>query len=111
MENCKVPRIFEEMKEQEITATQLSAGTGISTGNISDWKKGKSSPSRAALTKVSVFLNVSPNYLEGTSDVKTQITSDNLSSDEKRFIELLRNSSPELRNAVEVLLGHKPVQP
>lgn len=110
MENCKMPRIFEVMQEKNVTATQLSVATGISSGNISDWKKGKSSPSRAALAKVSMFLDVSPDYLEGRTDIKSQITEDTLSSDERRIIELLRNSPQELRNAVEVLLEHKPVQ-
>lgn len=107
MENCKIPRLFELMDAKNIKAAQLSAGTGISNGNISDWKTGKSSPSRAALIKISEFFNVSIEYLEGGSDDPNPITEDTLSDDEKRIIELLRKSSPELRNAVEVLLERK----
>ena len=99
-----MPRIFEVMKEKGITATQLSSGTGISTGNISDWKKGKSSPSRTALIKVSNYLAVNPEYLEGRSDNKIQITESNITEEEKRVISLFREQSEEFRKSYVALL-------
>ena len=40
-----IPKLFELMKEKGITAKKLSEDTGISQGNISDWKSGRSKPS------------------------------------------------------------------
>ena len=38
----KIPVLFELMKARGINSTQLSEAIGVSTGNISDWKKGRS---------------------------------------------------------------------
>lgn len=58
-----IDNLFLLMKERNITAKQLSNGTGISQGNISDWKSGKSKPTADALLKLSSFLGVSIDYL------------------------------------------------
>ena len=41
-----IENLFLLMKERNITAKQLSDGTGISQGNISDWKSGKTKENR-----------------------------------------------------------------
>lgn len=62
----KIPKLFEELEKQKITPAKLSADTGISPGNISDWKSGRSKPSAAKLAILSQYLNVSTDYLLGT---------------------------------------------
>ncbi len=47
---------------------KLSEATGISTGNISDWRSGKSKPNADALVKIADYLNVSVDYLLGRTD-------------------------------------------
>ena len=47
-----IENLFLLMKERNITAKQLSDGTGISQGNISDWKSGKTKPKIEALLKL-----------------------------------------------------------
>lgn len=59
----KIPNLFKIMKEKGITAKKLSNATGISCGNISDWKSGRSQPSIEALKTISAFLNVSIDLL------------------------------------------------
>ena len=97
MNNCKMPRIFEIMAEKKITATALSAATGISSGNISDWKSGKSAPSRIALQKVSKALDVSIEYLEGATDIKKPMTQDNISEADNKILTLYHQLPPELQ--------------
>ena len=53
----KIPILFELLKSRGITQKQLSDNTGISTGNISDWKSGKAAPNPAALAKIAKYLN------------------------------------------------------
>lgn len=67
----KNDHIFSLMAEKNITATELSEKTGISTGNISDWKSGRSSPKIDALIKISEVLDVSVDYLLGKEETKT----------------------------------------
>lgn len=44
---------------------KLSEATGISSGNISDWKKGRSKPTAEALTSIADYFDVSVDYLLG----------------------------------------------
>lgn len=48
----------------------LSDKTGISTGNISDWKSGKSNPNAETLIKLAKYFNCSIDYLLGLTDTK-----------------------------------------
>lgn len=66
----KIPILFQELELQKKSAADLSKATGISQGNISDWKKGKSKPTTAALALVADFLNTSTEYLLGLTDKK-----------------------------------------
>ena len=66
----KIPVLFQLMDESGITAKALSAATGISTGNISDWKSGRSKPSSEKLTLLANFFHVSVDYLLGNDESK-----------------------------------------
>lgn len=61
----KIDKIFLLMSERGISAKELSKETGISTGNISDWKSGKCMPKTDALIKIANYFNVSVDYLLG----------------------------------------------
>ena len=62
------------MKERNITAKQLSNDTGISTGNISDWKNGRSKPSIEKIYKLATYFDVSVDYLLGKESIKRDVT-------------------------------------
>lgn len=64
----KISNLFKILAEREISAKKLSDDTGISTGNISDWKSGRSQPSINALITIANYLNVSIDYLVGRTD-------------------------------------------
>lgn len=50
------------------TAKKLSDKTGISTGNISDWKSGKSKPTAEALVLIAEYFDCSVDYLLGRTE-------------------------------------------
>lgn len=65
---CKIPNLFTLMKEKNITQKVLSEAVGVSQGNISDWKSGRSSPTIDALIKSAQYFNVSVDYLLGNNE-------------------------------------------
>lgn len=64
-EDSKVPRLFELMEMRKIKATQLSRETGIATGSITDWKRGKSIPTGSRLVTLCRYFNVTAAELLG----------------------------------------------
>lgn len=60
--------LFFRIKEKGITAKKLSEATGISTGNISDWKSGRSMPTAIKLDIIASYLGCSVDYLLGRTD-------------------------------------------
>ncbi|MFT3952745.1 MAG: helix-turn-helix transcriptional regulator [Oscillospiraceae bacterium] len=61
----KIPKLFELMISRGINAKKVSDATGISTGNISDWKSGRSVPSLDKIKQLADYFNVSIDYLLG----------------------------------------------
>lgn len=51
-------------------AEGLSKSTGISSGNISDWKSGRSKPGLESLLKIADYFNCSVDYLLDRTDIK-----------------------------------------
>ena len=60
--------LFLRMAEKGLTAKKLSDMTGISTGNISDWKSGRSMPSAVNLDILADCLDCSVDYLLGRTN-------------------------------------------
>lgn len=60
--------LFLRIKELNLTAKKLSNDTGISTGNISDWKNGRSMPTAIKLDILADYLDCSVDYLLGRTD-------------------------------------------
>lgn len=59
--------IFEALlAERGVTAYQVAKATGISTGSLSDWKNGRSSPKVEKLQKIAAYFGVSVDELLGT---------------------------------------------
>lgn len=54
--------------EKRGASKKLSEATGISTGNISDWRTGKSKPGAESLIKIADYLDCSVDYLLGRTD-------------------------------------------
>lgn len=60
--------LFKRIVEQGLNAKKVSEATGISTGNISDWKNGRSMPSAIKLDILADYLDCSVDYLLGRTD-------------------------------------------
>ncbi len=56
--------------EEDGAATGLSKATGISSGNICDWKSGRSKPNAETLVKVADYFSCSADYLLGRTNIK-----------------------------------------
>lgn len=65
MPNLTNLRIF---LKQRGKAEDLSRKTGISSGNISDWKSGRSKPGLESLIKIADYFECSVDYLLGRTD-------------------------------------------
>lgn len=63
-----IERIFELIKSRKTTAKALADAIGVSPGNITDWKNGRSKPSPDAVNKIASHFNVSTDYLYGRTD-------------------------------------------
>lgn len=60
--------MFRLIAERGLTAKKVADETGISTGNISDWKSGRSSPSVLKLAQIADFLDCSMDFLVGRTN-------------------------------------------
>ena len=63
-----IDNLFRRISDLGITAMKVSKETGISSGNISDWKSGKSMPSAVALDALADYLDCSVDYLLGRTE-------------------------------------------
>ncbi len=69
----KIPKLFEVMKNKNITAKELSKAIGVSSGNISDWKSGRSAPSLERLSDLANYLGVTTDFLlEISSEIESE---------------------------------------
>lgn len=103
----KIPIMFELMRQRNITAKQLSEATGISAGNISDWKSGRSKPSMEKLAILADYFHVSTDFLVGVKS--GQQMDDNLRmvvvDDELDELVTALQSVPELRQILMRIKG------
>lgn len=76
-------KIFEMLlAERGVTAYQVSKATGISTGSLTDWKKGRSQPKIDKLQKIADYFEVPVNYLLTGEQEKPDIPEDAEPSDD-----------------------------
>lgn len=96
-------RIFSLLKERGITQFTFSKDIGLSSGNISDWKSGRSAPKVEAVKRIAEYFGVSSDYLLGLSENKqpAAMAGDGLSEAERSLIELYRLLTPEQKDMVD----------
>lgn len=66
-----INNLFVRIVELNLTAKKVSDATGISTGNLSDWKNGKCLPSADKLATLADYLECSVDYLLGRTTNET----------------------------------------
>lgn len=81
--------IFEQLlQKNNVKASQVSKATGISTGSLSDWKMGRSTPKGENLQKIADFFGVSVDYMIGRN-------TETVNEDEKKRFSALISEYPE----------------
>ncbi len=91
----KIPILMKILEERGM-ANKISKGTGISSGNISDWKSGKSAPNIEAIAKIADYLGCSVDYLLGRTDDPLSINS-NMDPEMAEAIKLFANLPSDKR--------------
>jgi transcriptional regulator with XRE-family HTH domain len=61
--NTAVSKILHLMEVENVSGTKLTSALGISSSSVTEWKKGKASPSVDAIVKISKFFKVTTDYL------------------------------------------------
>lgn len=67
-------RLKEAMQQANITSAQLAKQTGIGRSSISQWLSSKYVAKHDKVTALATVLNVSPDWLLGTTDIATAAT-------------------------------------
>ena len=62
-------RLKELLKERNITQTKLSVGVNLTEDCVHNWEKGRSEHSIEDLINLSLFFQVSIDYLVGKTDI------------------------------------------
>nr|DAM97958.1 MAG TPA: Helix-turn-helix XRE-family like protein [Caudoviricetes sp.] len=101
-EKCKCPKLFEELDKRDMKQNDFATLIGASTGNVSDWASGKSSPSRRRWAKISEVLGIPVEELMGTK--KEPAGEGELTEDMKEILEYAQKMGPEERKAFITLL-------
>lgn len=83
--------LFLRMNELRLSAKKVSEATGISTGNISDWKSGRSMPSATKLDILADYLECSVDYLLGRVDFPELVIKD----EDGNYISKYKKDIPE----------------
>lgn len=101
-EKCKCPKLFEELDKRDMKQNDFATLIGASTGNVSDWASGKSSPSRRRWAKISEVLGIPVEELMGTK--KEPAGEGELTEDMKEILEYAQKMGPDERKAFITLL-------
>lgn len=102
-------KIFEKLLlERGVTAYQVSKATGISTGSLTDWKKGRSQPKVDKLQKIADYFDVSVDYLlTGEKEKPTDSSRPKLEDADIAFYEryslLSENEKEDMRDFLELM--------
>lgn len=63
-----------KLLKERSKSEELSKNTEISSGNISDWKSGRSKPGLESLLKIAEYFECSVDYLLDRTDMKELVT-------------------------------------
>lgn len=97
-------RFAELCKEKNVKPTPLVLSMGLSSSNVSQWKKG-STPRAQVLAQLANYFDVSTNYLLGETDLrKPAPDSDSLDSDTRELVSLFEGASPDTQAAILAVL-------
>lgn len=92
-------------KSKNVTQTELAKAIGVSSGNVSDWEKGRSKPGYEALQNISRYFGIGADIL---LDLQTPIQDDNyLTADETILLKKYKALSSDDKEEISMLLDIK----
>ena len=101
-EECRCPKLFETLDKLDMSQKEFADKIGASTGNVSDWLKGRASPTRRRWAKISEVLGIPVEELMGT--IKEPAGQGGLTEDMKEILEYAQKMGPDERKAFITLL-------
>lgn len=101
-EECRCPKLFETLDKLDMSQKEFADKIGASTGNVSDWLKGRASPTRRRWAKISEVLGMPVEELMGTK--KEPAGEGELTEDMKEILEYAQKMGPDERKAFITLL-------
>lgn len=93
-----IDNLFKMISEKGITQSKLAENTSISTGNISDWKKGRSMPTAVKLDELATYFGCSVDYLLGRTDIPNPLDNSDSNSGIINHNSLVNNSSQTINS-------------
>lgn len=101
-EECRCPKLFETLDKLDMSQKEFADKIGASTGNVSDWLKGRASPTRRRWAKISEVLGIPVEELMGTK--KEPAGEGELTEDMKEILEYAQKMGQDERKAFITLL-------
>lgn len=103
-----VERVRQLLKEKGIFAKDMLSELGINKNQLTRWEKEGTLPNRAILIAIADFLDTTPEYLIGETDVKERSPEEHteeISPDELALIKSYRRNTEEIKKAARAVLG------
>ena len=99
-------KVLEVMRAKGVSQTQLAEYLGVSTGKVTDWKKGRLMSWKGYLQEIASFLGVTVDDLLGNQKRPATLTGDeSVSEEEYQLIMRYRSASREIQAAVLKIVG------
>ena len=111
-----IEKIFKLMKENNITAAQLTKEANLSVGLVTQWKQGKQTPSAKTLQKIADYFNLPLSYFYTDDEEPTPSATPNPSTAKivekmaargitrERLAKLDEKQTEDLLNIIEIFL-------
>ncbi len=102
--------IFEQLlQENNVTPYKVAKEAGVTQTSLSNWKRGKSTPSRKTLQKIATYFNVSMDYLTTGKESAEKTYYDLTDKDEKDIAKRLESALDALDNTDGLMFSGEPL--
>ena len=95
-----IGRIKQLCREKGISMSQFYEESGVSSGAMSQWSTGKTSPRLTTIAMLAAYLGTTTDYLLTGEQKEKTTQADGLTMEQKELIFLFQNLSPEQQEKV-----------
>lgn len=104
-------KIFDLLKESHTNQSEFAKAIGVSTGNVTDWKNGRSAPKADTLIKIADYFNVSVDYLLGRTVSRQSAAPPGISAEALLIAAAFDRATPKEQDTVRVVLSEYIASP